>query len=366
MRRRLTRSAALAATLLAVSCGDNAAGTTYPQHLAAWGLFAGDGHLQQPVAGVVPYDVIVTLWADAALKYRFVRVPAAMTIHYDAQAKWGLPVGAVLVKTFAFPIDARHPEMGEHLVETRLLVHEADGWHPLAYRWNDAQTDAVYEDTGPGFPLSWIDAAGATHSQTYKMPNLNQCRTCHGERDLEPIGPRTRQLDRTHDYGAGAENQLDHFATLGLFDATPEPAAMRNHLSDAFGADSLDLRARSYLDANCGHCHDSSGHAGPSGFWVDWEDAAIVGHDGVCKVPESCGSNCGGFQFDIVPGDPAHSIIHYRMGATEAGARMPELGTSVVDDQGVELIRQWIVAMPANDCSGGTPDAGVTDGAAHD
>src|SRR6185295_16362583 len=125
-------------------------------------------------------------------------------------------------------------------------------------------------------------------------------------------------------------------------------AAMRDHLSDAYGTDSLDRRARSYLDVNCGHCHNPSGHAGPSGFWVDWNHV-VTGHDGICKVPESCGSNCGGFQFDIVPGDADHSIIHYRMSSTEAGARMPELGTSVVDDPGTDLIRQWVAAMPPND-----------------
>jgi hypothetical protein len=47
--------------------------------------------------------------------------------------------------------------------------------------------------------------------------NTNQCHDCHGKPEQTLLlGPRTRQLDRDFDFGAGPENQLDHMAALGL------------------------------------------------------------------------------------------------------------------------------------------------------
>jgi hypothetical protein len=36
------------------------------------------------------------------------------------------------------------------------------------------------------------------------------------------------------------------------------------------------------------------------------------------------------------------------MESTDPGIAMPELGRSTVHEEGVELLRQWIAAMPSN------------------
>ena len=46
----------------------------------------------------------------------------------------------------------------------------------------------------------------------------------------------------------------------------------------------------------------------------------------------------------VVPGDPDRSMIVHRM-ATLGLGRMPTLGSSVVDEQGLELIRAWIRSL---------------------
>jgi len=71
---------------------------------------------------------------------------------------------------------------------------------------------------------------------------------------------------------------------------------------------------------------------------------------GVCKPPVAAGAGSGGRQYNIVPGQPDESILVYRLESTEPDVRMPELGRSLVHEQGVALIRDWISNMPG-DCS---------------
>ena len=74
------------ATSLAAGCnrsspGDAATGlAAYPEKLSAWGLFVGDGASQEPVAGVIPYDINTPLFSDYSDKLRFVRLPAGPSV----------------------------------------------------------------------------------------------------------------------------------------------------------------------------------------------------------------------------------------------------------------------------------------------
>jgi hypothetical protein len=47
----------------------------------------------------------------------------------------------------------------------------------------------------------------------------------------------------------------------------------------------------------------------------------------------------------IAPGDPAHPMILKRMSMRGMG-QMPPLATSEIDQQGVDLITEWIKSMP--------------------
>src|SRR5262249_34833132 len=148
-------------------------------------------------------------------------------------------------------------------------------------------------------------------------------------------------------YGSGAENQIDHLASLGWIDAPSAESGARDRLSEPFGTGMLDARARSYLDANCGHCHNPNAAAEWSGLYLNW-DNMDTGRLGNCKSPSSAGDT-GGLKYDVVPGDPDHSVLPYRMQLTGSAYRMPE-SSRVADTQGVDLIRQWIAAMPPMAC----------------
>ena len=56
---------------------------------------------------------------------------------------------------------------------------------------------------------------------------------------------------------------------------------------------------------------------------------------GICKKPVAAGQGGGGLPYDIVPGDPNDSIIHYRMDSDEPLVAMPQIGRSVVDTAGL-------------------------------
>lgn len=315
--------------------------------LGEWRLFR-DGQKQLPAQRVEPYDVISPLWSDGTFKRRFIHVPEGKTIGYQADSGWDFPVGSVLAKTFSYRNDARDPSLGERLLETRLLVHEATGWVGHTYVWNDAQTDAVRKIAGDDIPVKFTDGAGVEHDIVYAVPNTNLCNECHGKDEPNTLGGVTRQLNRDRDYGGKSKNQIDHFASLGWFDSAPPAASARDAMVDPQGGDSVSDRARAYLDANCAHCHTAGRVAGSSGLLLAWADTANPPDPktfGVCKIPTSAGGATCGLVHDVVPGKPDDSILICRVKSREPKVQMPPLATQLTDDTGVELLSAWVTSL---------------------
>ena len=99
-----------------------------PNRLSTYGLFEGVAAAQQPVEGVVAYAVNSQLFADYAVKYRFIKLPGGRPAVYDRTQTFDMPVGTIIAKTFSYPKDVRDLTQGERLLETRLLIHGKDGW----------------------------------------------------------------------------------------------------------------------------------------------------------------------------------------------------------------------------------------------
>lgn len=353
----------LGCALLLGACGDDSSGgdgsqaTEIPETLSAWGLFE-DAPAQIPADDLLPFDVTAPLYSDGAAKHRFLRIPEGEQIDYHATDAWKFPVGSVLVKTFAQREDEREENGPERLLETRLLVREAERWVPLTYVWNDAQDEAFRENTGDALDVTFTDATGAERERTHIVPNTNECRDCHGTMEnLDTLGGRTRMLNMEHDAGdgAGAVNQIDHLAELGLLDEEPALASERETLADPFGAAPISDRARAYMDSNCGSCHrPDRGEASQSGFLLAYEhtdpDTDDSANWGVCKVPTSAGGATCGLSYDVVPGDPDRSILICRIESDVSKVMMPPLGRTLVDEPAVALLRDWITQLPAANC----------------
>lgn len=329
----------------------------YPQTLSAWGLFAGELSAHMPAPGVEPYDLNTPLFSDYARKLRFVRLPAAPggaiePALYRENGPFEFPVGTVIAKTFAYPADYRVAEAKPRPLETRLLVHEPDGWVGLPYIWNEEQSEAELEIVGGPLDVTWIDGNGARIEHTYQVPNANQCKTCHrtdGERVL-PIGPRASQLNRNFVYPRAdgssiEENQLDRWRRVGFLEGAPSAdESPRAPVWNLAATGTLDDRARTWLDINCAHCHNLEGSGRTSGLDLRAE------HDdrtrlGVYKHPVAAGQGTGDRLYGVVPGRPDESILVYRIESVHPGVMMPEIGRGLVDTEAVALIREWIQAM---------------------
>jgi uncharacterized repeat protein (TIGR03806 family) len=318
------------------------------EKLSQYGLFAGDPPAQQPAPGVIPYDINSALFSDYTEKFRFIKLPVGSSAVYKPDGVFDLPIGTLIAKTFAYPRDARDPSKGRRLLETRILKHEPDGWVGLPYVWNDAQTEATLDVAGDTVNVSWVHSDGEPRTNSYIIPNSNQCKGCHkaGETML-PIGPKARHLNRDFDYASGKENQLTHWARLGVLSGVPDPGdAPRLAVWDDPTTGTLDARARAWLEINCAHCHSPDGPARNSGLDLLASQQNPTSF-GINKPPVAAGIGSGGLAYDIVPGQPDRSILAFRIASTHPGVMMPELGKRLVHKEGVALVREWIAAMPA-------------------
>ncbi|NNC53632.1 MAG: hypothetical protein HKO08_11400 [Erythrobacter sp.] len=296
-----------------------------PRLLSDYGFFA-DAPAQEPVPEVHPYRLNTPLYSDGADKFRFIYRPAGAQISASGEGLLDIPVGSALIKTFAFG-----EGKDRRLIETRVLLHRADGWLALPYLWNEEQTDARLAVAGARIDLT----TPRGEAISYRVPNKNQCKECHGlDREVVPIGPKARNL---------SGDWLEQMVAAGHIDRMPQ-GADRLPLWEHRGKSSVEDAARAYLDVNCAHCHRPGATASNSGLDLRWEqdDARALG---IMKRPTAAGRGAGNLLFDVVPGDPDASILLHRMIVNEPGVAMPELGKATVDEEGVEAVRKWIAGM---------------------
>ncbi len=293
----------------------------YPASLDDYRFFA-DAAAQRPTAGVTPYRLQTPLWSDGAEKLRFVYVPAGAKAQAQGEGLLNLPVGSALVKTF---------KLEGRLIETRVLLHRADGWVALPYQWNREQTEARLALAGARLELTTPQGQAIS----YAIPNKNQCKECHQQKDaVTPIGPKARNLSAAW---------LESFHKAGRLDAVPKVTARVPLWEDRAKLAAAPV-ARGWLDSNCAHCHNPVGSASNSGLDLRWEQTDPV-RFGVMKRPVAAGRGSGGLEFDVLPGHPDQSIMLYRMGSLEGGISMPEVGRSSLDHDGIAAVTRWIGEM---------------------
>ena len=299
-------------------------GDTMPRKLGDYGFFT-DGAARHPDKRLKAYELNTALFSDGADKLRYVYVPEGASVMADGDGLLQFPVGSAIIKTFAFGEGEE-----ERYIETRVLLHRAEGWLALPYRWNEEQTEAKLALAGGRIPIT----TPSGQEISYRIPNKNQCKACHSvDGEVIPIGPKARNL---------SDGWLTEMHASGALDQIPKGADALPFWTDTSA--STDARARAYLDVNCAHCHRPGGGASNSGLDLSWEqtDAFAIG---VNKPPVAAGRGAGGLLVSIKPGAPEKSILVHRMNSNEPGVAMPELGRSTVDTQAVKLMREWIAKM---------------------
>lgn len=313
----------------------------YPNTLSEFGFFS-DQAKQIPEVDVLPYSLITPLFSDYANKNRFVYVPQGRTAEYQNNDVFKFPIGSVLIKTFSYKkMNVNNSE--KQLIETRLLLNKKNGWDAVTYVWNEDQDEAFLNIAGKTILTEYFDESGMPISIRYRVPNKNQCKECHLKNDsLVPIGPKPRNLNRMVHYSDGPMNQLLKWETMNLTAENHEDIPAVADFTNS--NESLDKRARAYLDINCGHCHSMTGSANTTGLYLNLNESNKKSI-GIFKPPVAAGRGAGNFKYSIVPGNPDQSILLYRMISDEPDIMMPESGRAIAHQEGIDLIREWITAM---------------------
>jgi uncharacterized repeat protein (TIGR03806 family) len=317
--------------------------------LSDYGFFKGALKDLSPTDSVFPYALNSALFSDYAFKKRFIKFPRGKSAVYHATETLDFPEGTILIKNFYYPADFRKPTENIRILETRLLIKDTAGWTSLPYIWNEEQTEATLDIAGKNIPVSWTHYNGEVRKINYSVPNMNQCKSCHFKgKALSPIGPSARQLNRVAENGN--KNQLTILAAHGKLAGLPELSQVPKLSSYEDASVSLDSRARAWLEINCAHCHRPDGPAKTSGLHLLASTENIM-HLGVGKAPVAAGKGSGGLLYDIVPGHPEKSILFFRINSVDPGTMMPELGRSIVHQEGVDLIKEWITGLATSKTS---------------
>jgi uncharacterized repeat protein (TIGR03806 family) len=292
--------------------------------------------------GVVLYDLNTPLFSDYAVKVRTLWLPPGKSAPWDAASAFDFPEGTLITKSFGFRDDLRKSAPSVRWIETRVLLRAGGEWRGYAYAWDDAGREASLTLAGGVQQISWLDESGQSVTANYLVPDFNQCKQCHSSDGVMGLlGTKARNLNRA----SGGENQLARFSRLGWLAGAPDPSlAPRLPVWNDPATGTVEERARAYLEVNCAHCHSDAGTARTTGL-ILWASETSASRYGVCKTPVAAGEATGGFQYDVVPGDPDHSIVAFRMAATRPQVAMPQISRSVVDKQGLELVRQWIAGL---------------------
>ena len=325
-----------------------------PRLLSQTGVFAEVTALK-PVPGIAGFSVNQPLWSDFAVKQRWIAVPndgepytAGEQVAVARDGPWMFPAGTVLIKHFALPLDLRKPDGAVRKLETRLLTVARDGMVAgVTYRWRDdgsdaelqTQTeDAVFRD------YEVIGRDGAPTKVTWTFPSREQCIACHTVESGGILGFTTRQLNRPADKG----NQLAHFAEGGWLDrpwSAAEIAALpKLHAMSDASADAV-TRIRSYLDANCAHCHHPKTRIGGGGFLLDLRAQTPLDQQ---HLIDSDAENALGIDDGkiIAPGSLERSVLLDRISRRDVFG-MPPVGSNHLDETFVAEVQAWIKSLPA-------------------
>lgn len=305
--------------------------------LSEYNFFDGDMKEQTPVLGVIPYEPISTLFTDYAKKKRFIWMPSDVQATYAGDTELiDMPVGTFLIKTFYY--DNVQPDNTTRIIETRLMLRKQDDWYFADYIWNDDQTEATFSLDGSFTNVDFMHN-GTPKSTNYRVPSQVECFTCHKSGTASvPIGMKPQNLNSMYDFADGTENQLQKLIDEGYLEDNL-PATINTVVKWTDETQPIDLRVRSYIDINCAHCHQQGSHCDYRPIRFAFDESADETNLGICVDPDEA---IPGMINVVTPTLKERSVMYYRLNTEAEEFRMPLLGRSIIHEEAVELIGQWI------------------------
>jgi uncharacterized repeat protein (TIGR03806 family) len=320
-----------------------------PARLSQTGAFSSLASLT-PASGIIPFNVNSPLWSDAAAKQRWIAVPndgapysTNETIAFSPTNEWTFPAGSVFIKHFELPINETNAAVRKRL-ETRLLVRDTNGSvYGVTYKWRADNSDADLLTTSLNEAITITTATGL-RTQVWYYPSRVDCITCHNPNARHVLGVKTHQLNGDFGYPGGiTDNQLRTWNHLGLFDPPLNETNISTHLKAVAVTNqsaALEHRVRSYIDANCAHCHR------PNGVQAYFDARFTTPLTGQGIINGQIGNDLGISGARVVaPMSLAQSIMHLRMNSLENLVKMPPLAKNVVDTEAVATLAAWINSL---------------------
>ncbi len=224
------------------------------------------------------------------------------------------PIGSVLAKTYSQEV-FNGESFAQQRIETQIAIKDQHGdWQYYTYRWNDNNSDASLVSK-EGEVHQWMIASsfepGGKQTLDWTYGARSQCKVCHSPWTGETLGFIEAQL---RDPNASKDSWRE-LAELGVlkFAEDQQPRTDDRYRGVVNSHDttfSLDSRARSYLHANCSHCHIRGGNASTN-FDLRIEKT-LQQSDVVDAVPMR-----GGLGLDdtriVAAGNPSKSVLLFRM-----------------------------------------------------
>ena len=326
----------------------------YP-NLSDYHFFEGEMKNQVPSLDVLPYEPISSLFTDYAHKKRFVWLPNGMKATYNGDDQiLDLPVGAALIKTFYY--DNVQPSNTTKIIETRIMIRKSDGWIFANYVWNDEQTEAYLDLNGSTKNITFRDENDVTRTVDYRIPNESQCIVCHKTKSYEngnyvqkniPIGIKPQNLNSLFNYGNETKNQLTKWIDAGILTNNFSLPSETNTIVDYNDSSKpLEKRVRSYFDINCAHCHKEHGHCDyrPMKFAFS-ETYNNLTNMGVCVDTQDMQNFEPALSKLVTPGNIYRSMLYHRINTIDETYRMPLHGRTVIHEEGVLLVEEWINSL---------------------
>lgn len=332
----------------------------YPK-LSDYHFFEGEMKNQIPSLNVIPYLPASALFTDYAHKKRFVWMPNGTKANFIADNKvLDLPVGAALIKTFYY--DNVQPNNTTRIIETRIMIRKSSGWIFADYVWNSEQTEAFLDLAGSFTTISWRGEDNVVKSTSYRIPSEVQCIICHKSKTQVggvevtthlPIGIKPQSLNFNYNYGTSSKNQLMKWVELGYLQNNFTLPTTENTVIDYNDTSkSLDLRARSYVDINCAHCHQTERFCDYRPMRFDFSETGLnnslgLTNMGVCVDTQDLQGLPPSLSKIVKPGNIDRSMMYYRMNTNDETYRMPLHGRTIIHEEGVALVEQWINTLQA-------------------
>ena len=309
--------------------------------LSTYSFFSGNLKDLTPSRKVIPYEPASSLFTDYALKKRFVWMPEGARASYDADDKTlNFPVGTVLIKNFYY--NTIQPNNTSKIIETRLMIRKSSGWVFAEYLWNNEQTEAtLVSGDGSSEMVTFKKPNNEIVAVEYRIPSESECLACHKfDNQPIPIGVKPQNLNVNYTYPNGVKNQLQKLVDEGYLASYPSNIVSTVDYTDT--SKPVDIRMRSYLDINCAHCHQEKARCDYTAVRFSFNKTSIPQNLGVCVTANE---PVGSLEKIIFPGNHNKSIMNFRLVSVDESNRMPLFGRTIVHDEGVALVQQYINSL---------------------